>query len=203
MERGSKRWTSYMNDPKYVTYLGNCCSNISTDLRHAVFQTLDLKIEKRSYQQFIIINQDIIYLHRTRALLTAGVLIVTVKFIRHTVATPGLVGHPDKTPFWNKLLQILSFGGSWGMLMPTPRTKTVILVSKRAWAWVNVIVASAEKSCPRLTVHDDPEQTSDVMEVGAKTPGHAVQKAWLPEMAKRTVNATILNIFKGSYGSWK
>ena len=59
-------------------------------------------------------------------------LLVTVKLIRHTVATPGVVGHPVKTPPVNKLLQILSCGGSCGMLMPTPRTKTVILVSKRA-----------------------------------------------------------------------
>ena len=61
---------------------------------------------------------------------------------------------------------------------------------------MNVIVASAEKSCPIVTVHDDPEQTPDVIEVGAMTPGQAVQKAWEPEMAKRTVNATNLNILK-------
>jgi hypothetical protein len=65
---------------------------------------------------------------------------------------------------------------------------------------VNVIVASAENCCPIDTVHDDPEQTSDVIEVGAKTPGHAVQKACVPEMARRTVNATNLNILRGSFG---
>jgi len=72
----------------------------------------------------------------------------------------------------------------------------VILVVNEAWARVKEMVATPEKSCPSRTLHDDPEQTSDVTDVGPKTPGQADQKAWVPEIAKRIVNTTNLNILE-------